>query len=301
MEPTVPQPRGSTTRRSDQPGFTLIELLVVISIVALLIAILLPVLGAARTAAQRASCLSNLRQIGIAFISYETSNDNRGAPRADGNLWEDPVSGDPLPLEVQADYGQAYWGYLYAKHNGDISEELWSCPSVEPGDLQAIEHATGTSGVVQDSELVQNSAYAFNGWRQEDPNNDNVAPITGGATLFNRNFDWVDDEQTMFSTIFSGNLSYPSALLKQTSEFIIAFDGFEQMSEGDDNPVGPFGDNLAVYTQHQTPFEQIERGFFRHADTANALWADGRASNFAIEDQIYIGWFSGDGKVDPRF
>ncbi|MEM6391932.1 MAG: type II secretion system protein [Planctomycetota bacterium] len=289
------EPRGSTARRSDPSAFTLIELLVVISIVALLVAILLPVLGAARVSAQRAACLSNLRQIGIAFISYETSNDDRGAPRADGNLWVDSVSGNPLPLEVQSDYGDAYWGYLYSKQNGDIPDELWSCPSVEPGDLQAILHDG------EETELVQNSAYAFNGWRQDDPNNDNVPPITGEATLFNRNYDWVDDEQTGFSTIFSGNLSYPSALLKQSSEFIIAFDGFEQMSEGDEDPTGVFGDNLAVYTQYEVPFEQIERGFFRHGDTANALWADGRATTFGIDEDIYIGWFSGDGKVDPRY
>jgi prepilin-type N-terminal cleavage/methylation domain-containing protein/prepilin-type processing-associated H-X9-DG protein len=51
-------------------GFTLIELLVVIAIIAILAAILLPVLSRAREKAREASCMSNLKQIGVGIHMY---------------------------------------------------------------------------------------------------------------------------------------------------------------------------------------------------------------------------------------
>jgi prepilin-type N-terminal cleavage/methylation domain-containing protein/prepilin-type processing-associated H-X9-DG protein len=69
---------------ASRKGFTLIELLVVIAIIAILAAILFPVFARAREKARQTSCLSNVKQLGLAFMMYAQDYDETCIPLANG-------------------------------------------------------------------------------------------------------------------------------------------------------------------------------------------------------------------------
>ena len=84
--------RSSRAAEGNQPaltqgkssGFTLIELLVVIAIIAVLAGIIFPVFSSAREGARKATCLSNLRQIGTAALAYAQDHDEVLPAASDG-------------------------------------------------------------------------------------------------------------------------------------------------------------------------------------------------------------------------
>jgi prepilin-type N-terminal cleavage/methylation domain-containing protein/prepilin-type processing-associated H-X9-DG protein len=113
-------------------GFTLIELLVVIAIIAILAAILFPVFAQARAKARQAVCLSNMKQIGLAYTMYAQDYDetmcplyiSMGGPSATvtegGLIW----------------YADSYittWHKLLLPYTKN--QWIFKCPDAPPGDF----------------------------------------------------------------------------------------------------------------------------------------------------------------------
>lgn len=77
-----------------QKGFTLIELLVVMAIIAILAAILFPIFAAAKEAAKKATCISNMREIGQAIAMYRDDYNGRNPKLWAGQKTKDDPVGD---------------------------------------------------------------------------------------------------------------------------------------------------------------------------------------------------------------
>lgn len=119
-------------RRGKATGFTLIELLVVIAIIAILAAILFPVFATARESARTSSCLSNMKQIGLAWLMYSEDYDevyplsrSVGYPDPDGDdcRHRDPTNSDSN-LRGPFKIGWKGETYPYVKNY-----QLYRCPS----------------------------------------------------------------------------------------------------------------------------------------------------------------------------
>jgi len=153
-----------TSQRRSKWGFTLIELLVVIAIIAILAAILFPVFARARENARRASCQSNLKQIGLGIIQYAQDYDEK-YPYAD---WWGPFPPGQLKPIGWANRVQPYLKSL----------QVFGCPS----DPNALKPMWGnTSGA--DGYYVSYSGNSYRGpWKEGGAPPNGPIGVGGGVS-----------------------------------------------------------------------------------------------------------------------
>jgi prepilin-type N-terminal cleavage/methylation domain-containing protein/prepilin-type processing-associated H-X9-DG protein len=135
MTPNSFQDKTQTRPRTvySRTGFTLIELLVVIAIIAILAAILFPVFARARENARRASCQSNLKQIGLGIMMYTQDYDEKF----------------PLTWNAYNDFSVRPVGWADITASYIKSDQIFKCPSA-------------TGAVSSDPAAVGYTHYAYN-------------------------------------------------------------------------------------------------------------------------------------------
>ena len=190
MKNFTPKPRA----------FTLVELLVVIAIIAILAAILFPVFARARENARRTSCLSNLKQMGLATIQYTQDYDEYLPQRQHGFAtsafkWTDELqpylkstqvftcpSDDAATATYQApgvarttnNFGSYAWNFLYYAAGAPTP------PSGQP--LSAIPQAAEVVIIGEVSGQASSSAFF---WNANDTNPE-IATVNGVRILRNK-------------------------------------------------------------------------------------------------------------------
>lgn len=244
-------------------GFTLIELLVVIAIIAILAAILFPVFAQAREKARQSGCLSNFKQLGIAFLMYASDYDgnfpapitNYGSPRGSGVIPPTWVTGDPNSTTGFVDKGGIF-PYVKQRGNGG-SSNVFSCPDATP--------RTSSGPFGYSSPPGQN--YMMNQYLQPNWGGFyNVTPATGKISKA------ADDPKTGLYSPFNPDLANAPA------ETILLFEGAQE------NQPGTSFD--ASVNRYGTPFYQ---GF---GGTCRSYVNDSKGNVPCLQPADYHGGFS---------
>ncbi|MEO6908259.1 MAG: DUF1559 domain-containing protein [Abditibacteriaceae bacterium] len=222
-------------------AFTLIELLVVIAIIAILAAILFPVFARARENARRASCQSNMKQMGLGFTMYIQDYDGQYPYGSDRDPSEFPIG----PPSLIGNGSELHWTdklQPYIK-----SKQIFDCPSVNK-----LGYHHNTDGLTIDAAAESTSpninhyiAYGYN------------CDYIGGCPAYIGNFSGRD----------AGALAAKDSQISVPSSTIL-------VSESIPGQAGFPSDQISILEEANGLYQAVPAAD-RHFDGLNVLFVDG--------------------------
>lgn len=252
MEPRQNRKRGGGGHPNGRgaasaPGFTLTELLIVIAILAVLAAFLYPVFQHVRENSHRATCQSNMRQLGIALVQYVADSDEV-MPRS----WYGPPISNGASDPAQGKYKWMDVAYPYVR-----SEQVFTCPDDAAAGAHPYIYYRNLPAPSAQNYGTYRSNFAYYGTKSYTPPfSDFNRPVPLSAVRVSSDTAWIlegDADQAIYDTAWRDVSETP----------VITGDAPRRLQ----NNVDP---------AHQ-------RAVARHNGLTDVIWCDGHAKAVSLE------------------